>query len=291
MIYRPPREARTPLLQVTHGCSHNACTFCGMYKDKKYSVSDFKEIEEDLNHLKKIRPNTDRIYLLNGDPFAMETSTLLEICKMIKSYLPKITTISMYASVKNIMGKTDDDLINLRRAGVNVLYMGIETGHDGVLKEIVKGNTKEEAIRELKRLEEANYEYKAMIMLGIAGRGRARENALETADLFSKVSPRGIFCLSTTLVPGTILHDKYLKGTFKEATEYERIIETEELLKNIAPPKKVRFNSVHVSNSLVIDGFLPEDRKRLIKECRSILDNYSEEDFQKEFDRHSLRNL
>ncbi len=290
-IYRPPMEARTPLLQVTSGCSHNACTFCGMYKKTPYKVSPFEEIEEDLKEIQTKRPDSERIYLLNGDPFSMDYERLKTICLIIRKYLPAIKTIAMYASVNNIADKTDEELRSLQSLGINMLYVGIETGHADILKRINKGNTPEEAVRELKRIEDAGIYWKAMIMLGIAGSGMAEENAEKTAELFSKVSPRGIFCMSYTMVPDSVMYNQWQKGKFREASEYERIMETKILLENINPPKKVRFNSVHVSNTLTIDGFLPEDRERMIRECDEILGEYTEEEFQKTFDRHNLRNL
>lgn len=287
-VYRPPREARTPLLQVTSGCSHNKCTYCSMYKDVEFKVSPMKDIEEDIIEISNTYRNCTRIYLINGDPFVLSYDKLLEIFNLIHKHIPNIETISMYASIKNISKKSLEEIKKLRSLGLNKLYIGLESGWDKVLKEVNKGNTSEEAYRELKKLEEANVEYNPIIMLGLAGKGNCIENAKETAKLFNRLNARGVFCTSTTVLPGTTLWDKRESGEFVEASEYERILETKTLLEELKPNRPTIFNSSHISNTMYMHGFIPEKKEEFIRMCDEILNNYTEEEFQKEFQRNEL---
>ena len=150
-IYRPPQEANTLLLQVTSGCSHNECIYCSMYKGVKFKLSPIEEIKQDLKEFQMIYPQADRIHLLNGDPFCLSTGKLKEICNLILEYLPFVRTITMYTSIKNIMLKTLEELIELKELGINDLYIGLETGNEETLKDIKKGSTAQDALREMKK--------------------------------------------------------------------------------------------------------------------------------------------
>ena len=187
VIYRPPSEAYTLLLQVTSGCSHNKCTYCNMYKDVLFKTESLEQIEKDLIEAKKTHKNTEKIYLLNGDPFSLSADKLKDIAKLIHKHLPNCQTISMYASISNIENKTMEELKELRALGINDLYIGVETGFDESLKHINKGNTSKEAIEQLQRLNEASIEFISIIMYGVAGKGKGIANALATAKLLNSV--------------------------------------------------------------------------------------------------------
>ena len=139
-VYRPPLEAYTPLLEVTYGCSHNACAFCTMYHQTIFGISPLSDIESDILEIKEnFSGNFDRIYLLNGDPFVLPTERLLEIADLIHKHLPNVKTITSYASFYNLKDKSVEDMIALRKAGYNELYFGVETGDPEVLDWINKG--------------------------------------------------------------------------------------------------------------------------------------------------------
>lgn len=291
IVYRPPQEAFTPLLQVTSGCSYNKCTFCNMYENVSFRISPIEEIEEDLAELQSCDPNFKRIYLINGDPFVLSMNRLENICQLIHKYLPKIKTISTYASIKNISLKSLEDLKKLRSLGMDELYIGLESGSYKVLKAINKGNTAEEAFRELSKLEKAGIKYNTIIMTGLGGKGNGVETALETAKLFNKLKPRGIFCTSTIVMPNTKLHEQKIKGEFIEASEYERVLEVKTLIENINIDGNVIFNTTHPSNNLLLNGVLPKDREILLQKCNEILENYTEAEFQKTYDRSNLNRM
>ena len=138
-IYRPPFEARSLLLQVTTGCSHNRCSFCTMYRDEQFGVEPLEQVEADLQEAREYVPNVTRVFLENGDPFALSADRLEEIAVMVHAYLPKVETIAMYASIKNVIGKTDEDLKRLRILGINELNIGVESGLDDALSYMNKG--------------------------------------------------------------------------------------------------------------------------------------------------------
>lgn len=278
-VYRPPQEANTVLLQVTSGCSHNKCTFCDMYKGVKFKVSPIDEIKEDLEEIKTFYPDVDRIYLVGGDPFCLSTEKLKEICLLTRKYLPCVKTITMYASVKNIMSKSLEELIELRELGINELAMGIETGNEQTLKDTNKGHTVHDAIRETKKLDEANIKYRVGVMQGLMGKGKGIINAVDTGKLLSQINPSAIAAMSTMVMPNTELFEQVRNGEFIEATEYERIIELKTLVENLFFEKETRFNSIHVSNSVNVKATFPLQKEELIKALDKFLKSTSEEEF------------
>ena len=188
-IYRPPFEARALLLQVTTGCSHNRCSFCTMYRDEQFRMEPLEQIEEDLEEAREYVPGVKRVFLENGDPFALSADRLEQIAVMIQAYLPKVETIAMYASIKNVIGKTDEELKRLRTLGINELNIGVESGLDEALTYMNKGYTAEQAVYELKRLRAAGIDYGANIILGCAGAALHHENAAATAALLNETKP------------------------------------------------------------------------------------------------------
>ncbi|MDD7182606.1 radical SAM protein [Peptostreptococcus porci] len=292
-IYRPPKEYKSILLQVTSGCTHNKCKFCGMYRYTNFKMESLEQIEKDIieasNH--PFYRNTKRLFLLNGNPFVLQTERLLKIAELIHRYLPKVEVITTYASIKDIERKTDEELKALKEAGYNDLYIGVESGNQEALTFINKGNTVEEAIREMKRLDKFDYYYYAMILTGLMGKGvdKAIENGRKTGEMLSQVNCRGIFPMSVTIVPGTELWEMYANGEYEEATEYDRLIELREILENLNPQKTALISSAHNSNTMYIKGIVPTEKDRLINEIDEILSEASPEEMQEWIDRRRIR--
>ncbi|MFV0441014.1 MAG: radical SAM protein [Lachnospirales bacterium] len=272
MIYRPPTEAYTQLLQVTSGCSHNTCIYCNMYEGVDFKVSPIEEIKADLKEIAPYSSTIRRIYLLNGDPFALSFEKLKEIALLVKKYIPLCNTITMYASVNSIKDKTVDELKVLRKLGINHLYMGIETGHDDTLKYINKGNTSEEAKVQLKKLNEANMDFITILMYGIAGKGKGIENAKATAELMNEVKTIGIGPMNLNILQGTVLYDLMRKGKFEEASDLEKLEELRALIENLEQKEEMLFSCIHMSNLLSLDGTLPRDKKKFLKEIDRVID-------------------
>ena len=292
-IYRPPKEYRSILLQVTSGCTHNKCKFCGMYRYTNFKMESLEQIESDIIEASQhpFYRTVKRVFLLNGNPFVLRTERLLKIADMVHKYLPQVDVICMYSSIKDIENKTDEELKILKEAGINDLYLGIESGNPKALEFINKGNTVEEAVKQMKRLDKFDYNYYAMILTGLMGKGvdKAMENGKLTGQMLSLVNARGIFPMSVTLVPETELWEMKMKGEYIEATEYDRLIELRTIIENLNPKKTALISSAHNSNTMYIKGIAPRDNERLIKEIDSILEEASPEEMQEWIDRKRIR--
>ena len=262
-IYRPPFEARSLLLQVTTGCSHNRCSFCTMYRDEPFRVEPLDQIEEDLAEARQYVPNVTRVFLENGDPFALSADRLEQIAVMIHAYLPRVETIAMYASIKNVIGKSDEELRRLRNLGINELNIGVESGLDEALVYMNKGYTSDQAKHELNRLKEAGIDYGANIILGCAGTEHRHENAAATAALLNETKPYLIFTGTIHSDPGCPLYEDMQSGRFVECTFGEYLDEEEELLKLLELTNCYLFG-LHPSNIVTMHGNLPEDKAAML---------------------------
>ena len=266
-IYRPPFEARSLLLQVTTGCSHNRCSFCTMYRDEPFRVEPLDQIEEDLAEARQYVTNVTRVFLENGDPFALSADRLEQIAVMVHAYLPRVQTIAMYASVKNVIGKSDEELRRLRNLGINELNIGVESGLDEALTYMNKGYTSEQAKYELNRLKSAGIDYGANIILGCAGPERRHENAVATAALLNETKPYLIFTGTIHSDPGCPLYEDMQSGRFVESTFGEYLDEEEELLELLDLTECYLFG-LHPSNIVTMHGNLPEDKAAMLELVR-----------------------
>lgn len=265
MIYRPPTEAYTLLLQITSGCSHNECSFCDMYRAVKFKPSPISEIIDDLEEAYIKYPDTERVYLLNGDPFVLSFEKLREIALLIRKYLPKCETITMYASIDSVKNKTVEQLKELRSLGINELYFGIETGHNETLASINKGNTAEDSLEQLKKLNEANMDFLSIIMYGVAGKGKGVENAVATAKLLNEVKTMAIGPMNLNVMAGTPLFEQVQRGEFTEADDLEKLIELKTLIENLDVKNNTFFTCMHISNLVSLNGYLPQDKETFLK--------------------------
>ena len=263
-IFRPPVEAHTLLLQVTVGCAHNECTFCTMYRSVPFQVEPLEQIERDLIEAKRQYGRLKRIFLVNGDAFVLSAPQLKAIAAKIIQYFPDMETITMYASIRNIMAKTDAELAELRQMRINDLYVGLETGHAEVIRNINKGHELADAYRQLERLNQAGIRHMALLMLGVAGRGRGIENAVETAKLLNAVRPSLVWLGTLGIFDDSPLAGEVAVGTFEAATEGE-ILEEEKKLIELLDLTGVPLYGVHPTNLTSIVGTLPGDRELMLQ--------------------------
>nr|WP_307760298.1 radical SAM protein [uncultured Peptostreptococcus sp.] len=291
-IYRPPKEARSLLLQVTNGCTHNKCRFCGMYRNVKFGMESLEQIESDIIEASRhpFYRNSKRVFLLNGNPFVLKADRLIKIAELIHKYIPTVEVISMYASIKDIESKSDEELKAIKEAGISDLYIGVESGNQKALEFINKGNTVDEAVKEMKRLDQYGYYYYAMVLTGLMGEGveKAIENGKMTGEMLSKVNCRAIFPMSVTLVPGTELWEMTQRGEYKEATEYDRLVELKTLVENLNPESTALLSSAHNSNTMFIKGILPNDREKMLNEINEIFEESTAEEMQSWIDRKRI---
>ena len=267
LTYRPPYEADSVLLQVTAGCSHNACTFCTMYRKTQFSVSPIEEVEADLAEVARVRPDAERVFLVNGDAFCLDTDRLLRIADLIHAYLPRVRRITGYARITNIESKTDDELRLLAAAGYGDLNIGVESALDDVLAFMNKGYTTDVARRQLKRLNECGLSFSINIMDASAGPERIAEHAKANAELANEVQPTLIFVSPLHIDPGSDLEHIAEAGGFEECTLGQYIDEEILFLEGLEQRDCVFFG-LHVSNPIPVAGWLPRDKETLLYELK-----------------------
>jgi radical SAM superfamily enzyme YgiQ (UPF0313 family) len=271
-IYRPFSEANSYLLQCTIGCSHNQCTFCGMYKDRKYRVRSLEEIKTDIQMAMDYYEDVEKVFLCDGDAVAMETGMLLEILSDLYAAFPSLRHVGTYVGPQSTLAKTMANLTALRAAGLTKVYLGVETGDDRLLSEIRKGVTAEEMLRAGHNLVNAGFNLSSMVMLGIAGVGeRAREHAIATAEITNAMKPKYLAALTYTPVPHTPLYQKVKKGEFTLLDPFETLEEMKLMIEHITIDD-LKFVGAHASNYLPVNGTLQKDKEKMLSMIRQILD-------------------
>ena len=288
-IYRPPVEAMlgTKLLQVTVGCAHNKCTFCTMYQSVKFSCEPLDQIEEDVLELRETYARIDRIFLINGDAFVLSARKLKAITDIIIKHIPEVKVITMYASIKNIKSKSDEDLANIKKMRINDLWMGTETGNEQAIRNINKGHTLEEAREQLLRLNKAGIRHDDGFMLGVAGAGKGLENASETAKLINETKPSILWFGTLGVFPGSEMYMQMARNEFTPATELEILEEEIEVLRQI-DLEGVPFYGIHPTNESSISGVLPRDREKMIRILEDYIANADEEYLNTAKERYTL---
>lgn len=288
MIYRPPVEANDILLQVAVGCTHNQCTFCNMFKEKKFHLVDEQMIVDNLKEAGRFYSHADRVFLVDGDAFALSADRLERIAKMVYHYLPNCKTITMYAAVRNIETKTDEQLVRLRELGINDLYVGIESGLDDVLAAVRKGHTVHDAVTQLNRLNRAGVRHCMMLMPGLAGKGRGIESGIAAAKLANQTKPFLIIPTTLGIFEGTELFEKTQRGEFIEAGEKENLQEQKAFLEHVNLPETYYW-SAHALNSTPVVGFLNVNEKgEMLQKLEANIQAVNDDLFRQEFKRTSL---
>ncbi len=234
-IYRPPGEWKSYLLQCTVGCSNNSCTYCGMYKDKRFRVRAMDEIHEDIEMARSYyRGAKKRVFLCDGDAIVMPQEDLLSILDHLNDAFPNLEKVTTYAGPRSTLTKSTQQLRALCAHGLKRAYLGVETGSETVLRDVCKGVNRAEMLEAGTRLREAGIDLWIMVLIGLAGRGEAsRAHILETAALINEMKPRHVSAMTLQLVPGTPLHGRMLAGNFTPLSPPEMLEETRLLLEHI----------------------------------------------------------
>ncbi len=277
-IYRPPSEAYSIILQATIGCSHNKCTFCNMYKSKKFSIKPIEKIKSEIEYFRKRVKYAERIFLADGDAMIIPTEMLLEILAYLKKVFPECKRISSYATPKSIKLKTNDELRKIRESGISLLYIGLESGDDKVLEKINKGVSSDELAALCRKAKEAGFSLSVTFIAGILGKKDWKDHAVNTGKLISRIEPDYVGILSLMLEEGTEIYTKYLKGEFQEAEGIDILKEIEKMIENINVKAPVIFRANHASNYLNLGGTFPQDKERLISQIKDALDRYDVKD-------------
>lgn len=270
-VYRPPSEARSLIVQVTLGCSHNKCAFCNMYKNKKFSICPKEQVLEDLDWAHSAYPRIDRIFLADGDALILPMEQLLPLLERIRQLFPECKRVSVYASPKSILGKSAEDLAALQAAGLHMAYLGLETGNEALLEKINKGVSVAQQIECGQKLKAAGITLSVTAINGLAGsNGDWEAHAVDTAAALSAMRPDFIALLTLRIYTGTPMAEWVASGELVEPTPLELIRESRLLLSKIDCPGAV-FRSNHASNYLPLEGTLNQDREKLIRLCDDAL--------------------
>ena len=274
-IFRPPSEAQSLLLQVTVGCAHNRCSYCDMYRDKAFRAKPWDVVEADLREAAAHGPKFRRVFLCDGDALTLSTKRLMPILEGIRRYLPWVERVGTYGDTRGVRGKSDDQLRELREAGLGIVYHGMESGSDAVLVAIDKGGTRAECVTLAERLQRAGLAHSVMVLLGVGGVERSAEHAAETASALTAMDPDYVGALTTTVVPGTPLHDVAEAGEFELPGKFGLLGELRTIVADVRLTR-ARFSANHASNYLPLRGTFPADQPRLVQLLDAVLSSGDE---------------
>lgn len=268
------------IIQAAIGCSHNRCTFCSMYKDKKFRIRDMEEILEDIEEGKKYYGSIKRVFLADGNALAMKTEDLKTILFKIRETMLECERVGIYGSPKDILRKRENELKELRELGLGIIYMGMESGSDDVLLRIKKGASAADMIEAGRKIVNSGIKLSITLISGIGGRELWEEHALESARVLNAINPHYLGLLTLLLEPGTELESQVRSGSFELLNPIEIVRETRLLLEKLEVRDCV-FRSNHASNYFALAGTLPQDKERLLAEIdRAMGNNY---DFRNEY--------
>ncbi len=262
-IFRPPSEARSLLLQVTVGCSHNRCTYCDMYRDKSFKPKAWEQISADIEEAAAHGPVFDKVFLCDGDALILSMPKLLRILEAVRERLPWVRRVGTYGDTRSVGRKSAADLKALREAGLGIVYHGLETGDEEVMQRIDKGATRQECVDTAHKLRDAGIVHSVIVLLGIGGPDSSERHATETARLLTEMDPAFVGALTTTVVPGTPLAEAQNAGDFTLPDVWTMLAELRTLIAD-SRLTDCRFSSNHASNYVPLRGVLPRDRDAML---------------------------
>lgn len=259
-LYRPPSEANSYIVQATIGCSWNKCAYCDMYRSKQFRIRALDETLEDLREAgRKASHAIDKVFVADGDALVLPMDHWRAILACTRESLPHTRQVSCYAMASNILEKTEDELAELRQAGLSMLYIGPESGDDLTLKRIVKGSSFDEHVQAARKAHAAGFQISVIALLGVGGTARSTEHARATAKLLTEMDPEYFAALTTSVLPETPLARMQKKGFF-ELPGVAQMLGELRIIVDEARPTDAVFRTNHASNHLPLSGRLPRDR-------------------------------
>ena len=265
-LYRPPSEARSLIFQVTLGCSFNECSFCDMYRTKEYAERPWNDVKAEIDMMANYLPNTKRVFLADGDALNLDSDYMIKVLKYIKEKFVNLERISCYAMPMNILKKSSEELKKMNEAGLDMLYLGIESGSDIVLKKVTKGAIAQTIIKSVNKAKEAGYTMSCMVILGLGGKKYSKEHIKGTAEVISACSPNYVGALTLYLENG--IKQEFLEkynGEFIRINDDESLDELHDLLSQINTKDEIVFRANHGSNAYTIKGTFPQDKQEMIE--------------------------
>lgn len=266
-VFRPPSEAFSLILQLSLGCRHNACTFCGMYRGKKFRIKTWAEIKNDIDTCVEQLNDIKRIFLADGDALAAPTLLIQDTACYLTKVFPDLERISMYAGPKDILGKSFEELKEIRSSGIKLLYLGVESGNEQILNTVCKGVTPQQMIEAGRKALHAGFELSVTVINGLGGTELWQEHACDTGRVLTEIDPTYIGALTLMVVPNTPLYKKVQQGTFAIPNSRGILKELKLLIENTNVTNSV-FRTNHASNYLPLRGVLNKDKASIL----SVLD-------------------
>ena len=258
-VYRPPSEARSLIVQVTVGCAHNTCTFCTMYKDKKFKVRPIEDVLADFDEAAMLYGgHIRRIFLADGDALIVKTEMLIQILDYIWKKFPNLERVTAYGTTQDVLLKSEEELKQLKAAGLDMVYMGIESGDAQILRDVHKGVTREQISEAGRKLDRCGILCSVTLISGLGGRQRLREHAIESASLISEIKPAYVGFLTLMIDPQAPIYSKIVSGELELLNPEDVVEEMKLFLQNVDSEGTV-FRSNHASNYVILKGTLNED--------------------------------
>lgn len=270
-LYRPPSEAHSLILQATIGCSYNRCTFCGMYRDKRFRVRPLDELAREMRQAADRLGDVRKVFLADGDALVAKASFLAAVLRELRASFPGLQRVSCYASPQALQVRSVEEMDALRELGLSLYYLGIESGHDAVLARLEKGVDAAEMVRVALKAHGAGVKLSTMILLGAGGRASSDAHARASAQVVNAIQPRFVSTLVMTPVEDTPLWDEHLRGEVDELDPLELARELHGFVSELELESSV-FRSNHASNYLALSGSLPKDKARLLGELERVLE-------------------
>ncbi len=271
-IFRPPAEARSAIVQATLGCSWNKCAFCEMYTSKKFRARSLVDLKPEIEKLSQVYSGVKKIFLADGNAFVLSANKLIPILDEINNQFGKLQRISSYALPKDILIKSESELKDLRNKGLKLLYVGIETGDDELLKLINKGETFNSTVDGILKAHNAGIDTSIMILNGLGGAKYSHKHALKSAEIINKINPKFLSTLTLSLPYGIEYYQNKFNGNYQQQTIVELFQELKLFIENINS-ENVIFRSNHVSNNLNLQGTLSKDKNQLVEMLQSAIEN------------------
>ena len=264
IVIRPPSEAGSYILQVTYGCSHNSCTFCPTYKGVRFSTRPLEEVLEDIREASALMPETRRVFLADGNALALPMENLTEMMESLAAAFPYLERVGIYANGRDIEGKSSEDLSELRRLGLGIIYLGLESGDDSVLKRVRKVDSSDAMVRAVIKARQCGLQVSVIVLLGLAGREGSGDHAIKSAETVSKMNPDYLSALTVMVVPGTPLYREQQDGKFF-LPDQEGLLAELRLFLEHCELDGCTFRTNHASNYLPLKGVLSKDKQRLVE--------------------------
>lgn len=270
-LFRPPSEAHSLILQATLGCSYNECTFCGMYRTKRFRVRPLEELRAEIAWASDgAGAQVRKVFLADGDALVAKASFLGTLLDELRAAFPNLRRVSCYASPQSLQVRSVEEMADLRARGLDLYYLGIESGHDQVLSDLKKGVDADEMVRVARKAHAAGVQLSTMILLGAGGRALSREHAEASARVVNAIQPRFVSTLVMTPVEGTPLMEAAERGEVDELAPLELAAELRAFVAGLELTGSI-FRSNHASNYLALEGTLPKDKARLVAGLDAVL--------------------